>query len=168
MMELPFNKNLLRKVDELRLPTRLRVCLKNDGIVYIGDLVQRSEGEMLRTPKFGRTSLTQLKEALAWMGLHFGMEIPDWEARRRILESARPVALPASWSVHCDEDGSCSLQIELGADYAVLLTASVEDGPQVSLSQASGSHPFEETSEQLAAWCEEVLRAQGGPGALAG
>jgi DNA-directed RNA polymerase subunit alpha len=51
-----FNKNLLRKVDELELSVRSMNCLKNDNIIYIGDLVQKSEGEMLRTPNFGRKS----------------------------------------------------------------------------------------------------------------
>src|SRR5487761_1108059 len=76
--ELPFNKNLLRKVDELELSVRSANCLKNDNIVYIGDLVQKTEGDMLRTPNFGRKSLNEIKEVLAQMGLHLGMEIPNW------------------------------------------------------------------------------------------
>src|SRR6202035_3196406 len=76
--ELPFNKNLLRKVDELELSVRSANCLKNDNIVYIGDLVQKSEAEMLRTPNFGRKSLNEIKEVLAQMGLHLGMEITNW------------------------------------------------------------------------------------------
>ncbi len=76
--DLPFNKNLLRKVDELELSVRSANCLKNDNIVYIGDLVQKSEAEMLRTPNFGRKSLNEIKEVLAQMGLHLGMEIPGW------------------------------------------------------------------------------------------
>lgn len=76
--ELPFNKNLLRKVDELELSVRSANCLKNDNIVYIGDLVQKTEGEMLRTPNFGRKSLNEIKEVLAQMGLYLGMEIPNW------------------------------------------------------------------------------------------
>ncbi len=76
--DLPFNKNLLRKVDELELSVRSANCLKNDNIVYIGDLVQKTEGEMLRTPNFGRKSLNEIKEVLAQMGLHLGMEIPGW------------------------------------------------------------------------------------------
>ena len=60
--ELPFNKNLLRKVDELELSVRSANCLKNDNIVYIGDLVQKTEAEMLRTPNFGRKSLNEIKE----------------------------------------------------------------------------------------------------------
>ena len=76
--ELPFNKNLLRKVDELELSVRSANCLKNDNIVYIGDLVQKTEAEMLRTPNFGRKSLNEIKEVLAQMGLHLGMEVQGW------------------------------------------------------------------------------------------
>jgi DNA-directed RNA polymerase subunit alpha len=76
--ELPFNKNLLRKVDELELSVRSANCLKNDNIIYIGDLVQKTEAEMLRTPNFGRKSLNEIKEVLTQMGLHLGMEIIDW------------------------------------------------------------------------------------------
>jgi DNA-directed RNA polymerase subunit alpha len=76
--ELPFNKNLLRKVDELELSVRSANCLKNDNIVYIGDLVQKTEAEMLRTPNFGRKSLNEIKEVLAQMGLHLGMEVEGW------------------------------------------------------------------------------------------
>jgi DNA-directed RNA polymerase subunit alpha len=76
--ELPFNKNLLRKVDELELSVRSANCLKNDNIIYIGDLVQKTEADMLRTPNFGRKSLNEIKEVLAQMGLHLGMEIPNW------------------------------------------------------------------------------------------
>src|SRR3546814_18255646 len=68
----------MRKVDELELSVRSANCLKNDNIVYIGDLVQKTEGEMLRTPNFGRTSLNEIKEVLSTMGLHLGMEIPNW------------------------------------------------------------------------------------------
>ncbi|MQX37246.1 DNA-directed RNA polymerase subunit alpha [Roseospira navarrensis] len=76
--DLPFNKNLLRKVDELELSVRSANCLKNDNIIYIGDLVQKTESEMLRTPNFGRKSLNEIKEVLSQMGLHLGMEIPNW------------------------------------------------------------------------------------------
>ena len=76
--ELPFNKNLLRKVDELELSVRSANCLKNDNIIYIGDLVQKTETDMLRTPNFGRKSLNEIKEVLGQMGLHLGMENPDW------------------------------------------------------------------------------------------
>jgi DNA-directed RNA polymerase subunit alpha len=76
--ELPFNRNLLRKVDELELSVRSANCLKNDNIVYIGDLVQKSEGDMLRTPNFGRKSLNEIKEVLTVMGLHLGMQVDGW------------------------------------------------------------------------------------------
>jgi len=76
--ELPFNKNLLRKVEELELSVRSANCLKNDNIVYIGDLVQKSEGDMLRTPNFGRKSLNEIKEVLSMMGLHLGMQVEGW------------------------------------------------------------------------------------------
>ena len=76
--ELAFNPALLKKVDELELSVRSANCLKNDNIVYIGDLIQKSEAEMLRTPNFGRKSLNEIKEVLAQMGLHLGMEVPGW------------------------------------------------------------------------------------------
>jgi DNA-directed RNA polymerase subunit alpha len=76
--DLPFNRNLLRKVDELELSVRSANCLKNDNIVYIGDLVQKSEQEMLRTPNFGRKSLNEIKEVLTSMGLSLGMSVTGW------------------------------------------------------------------------------------------
>ena len=76
--ELAFNAALLKKVDELELSVRSANCLKNDNIVYIGDLIQKSEAEMLHTPNFGRKSLNEIKEVLASMGLHLGMEVPNW------------------------------------------------------------------------------------------
>jgi DNA-directed RNA polymerase subunit alpha len=76
--ELPFNPALLKKVDELELSVRSANCLKNDNIVYIGDLIQKTEAEMLRTPNFGRKSLNEIKEVLAQMGLHLGMEVSNW------------------------------------------------------------------------------------------
>ncbi len=76
--ELAFNPALLKKVDELELSVRSANCLKNDNIVYIGDLIQKTEAEMLRTPNFGRKSLNEIKEVLAQMGLHLGMEVTGW------------------------------------------------------------------------------------------
>ncbi len=76
--ELAFNPAFLKKVDELELSVRSANCLKNDNIVYIGDLVQKTEAEMLRTPNFGRKSLNEIKEVLAQMGLHLGMEVSGW------------------------------------------------------------------------------------------
>ena len=91
--DLPFNRNLLRKVDELELSVRSANCLKNDNIVYIGDLVQKSEQEMLRTPNFGRKSLNEIKEVLASMGLSLGMNVPGWPPEN-IEDLARRVEEP--------------------------------------------------------------------------
>jgi DNA-directed RNA polymerase subunit alpha len=77
-VDVTMNRNLLKKVDELELSVRSANCLKNDNIIYIGDLVQKSEPEMLRTPNFGRKSLNEIKEVLASMGLRLGMDIPGW------------------------------------------------------------------------------------------
>lgn len=69
---------LLKKVSELELSVRAANCLKNDNIVYIGDLVLRTEPEMLKTPNFGRKSLNEIKAVLQEMGLHLGMDVPNW------------------------------------------------------------------------------------------
>ena len=76
--KLSFNSNLLKKVEELELSVRSANCLKNDNIIYIGDLVQKTESEMLRTPNFGRKSLNEIKEVLTIMELNLGMSVPDW------------------------------------------------------------------------------------------
>ena len=76
--KLSFNTNLLKKVEELELSVRSANCLKNDNIIYIGDLVQKTESEMLRTPNFGRKSLNEIKEVLTQMELNLGMSVPDW------------------------------------------------------------------------------------------
>ena len=76
--DLAFNPVLLKKVDELELSVRSANCLKNDNIVYIGDLIQKTEAEMLRTPNFGRKSLNEIKEVLTAMGLSLGMTVTDW------------------------------------------------------------------------------------------
>ncbi len=76
--ELPFNSVLLKKVNELELSVRADNCLKNDNIIYLGDLVQKTEADMLRTPNFGRKSLNEIKEQLAGMGLSFGMKVDNW------------------------------------------------------------------------------------------
>jgi hypothetical protein len=76
--QIPFNPAFLAIVDELELSVRAANCLKNDNIVYVGDLVQKTEAEMLRTPNFGWKALKEIKEVLAQMGLHLGMEVPGW------------------------------------------------------------------------------------------
>jgi DNA-directed RNA polymerase subunit alpha len=76
--EQPFNENLLRSVDELELSVRSANCLANANIKYIGDLVQKTESEMLKTKNFGRKSLKEIKEILAEMGLSLGMKLDNW------------------------------------------------------------------------------------------
>ena len=76
--ELEYNPILLKKVDELELSVRSRNCLQNDNIVYIGDLVNKTEAEMLRTQNFGRKSLNEIKDVLSKFGLKFGMEVASW------------------------------------------------------------------------------------------
>ena len=75
---LPFDPNLLRKVDDLELSVRSQNCLKNDNISYIGDLVVKTEAQMLKTSNFGKKSLNEIKDLLADMGLKFGMGIKEW------------------------------------------------------------------------------------------
>jgi len=76
--ELEFNPVLLKKVSHLELSVRSQNCLQNDNIVYIGDLVIKTEAEMLRTQNFGRKSLNEIKEILSKFNFKFGMEISGW------------------------------------------------------------------------------------------
>jgi DNA-directed RNA polymerase subunit alpha len=72
------NENLFRSVDDLELSVRSANCLKNANIRYIGELVVKSEAEMLKTKNFGRKSLNEIKEILSEMGLSLGMKIEGW------------------------------------------------------------------------------------------
>ena len=72
------NENLWRTVDELELSVRSANCLQNANIKYIGELVQKTESEMLKTKNFGRKSLKEIKEILAEMGLPLGMKLDNW------------------------------------------------------------------------------------------
>ncbi|MCV3769257.1 MAG: DNA-directed RNA polymerase subunit alpha [Wolbachia pipientis] len=76
--DLGYDPILLRKVDEMELSVRSHNCLKNENVIYIGDLVQRTESEMLRTANFGRKSLNEIKAVLNNFGLSLGMNIPNW------------------------------------------------------------------------------------------
>jgi len=75
---LPFDPKLLKHVDELELSVRANNCLKNDKINWLGELVQKTEADMLKTPNFGRKSLNEIKVQLEAMGLGLGMEVPGW------------------------------------------------------------------------------------------
>ncbi len=79
--QIAFNPAFLTKIQELELSVRTSNCLRNEGINYIGDLVQKTDGEMLRTPNFGRKSLNEIKEVLAQLGLHLGVIIAGWPPR---------------------------------------------------------------------------------------
>ncbi|MDP3938004.1 MAG: DNA-directed RNA polymerase subunit alpha [Deltaproteobacteria bacterium] len=78
------NENLFRSVDELELSVRSANCLQNANIKFIGELVQRSEAEMLKTKNFGRKSLNEIKDILAGMGLSLGMKLDSFPARKDI------------------------------------------------------------------------------------
>jgi DNA-directed RNA polymerase subunit alpha len=83
------NPNLFRCVDELELSVRSANCLQNANIRYIGELVQRTEGEMLKTKNFGRKSLNEIKEVLTSMGLSLGMVLEDFPARKELEQRLR-------------------------------------------------------------------------------
>ncbi len=80
------NENLNRSVEELELSVRSANCLKNADICFIGELVQKTESEMLKTKNFGRKSLNEIKEILADMGLSLGMKISNWEPVEEVTE----------------------------------------------------------------------------------
>jgi DNA-directed RNA polymerase subunit alpha len=82
--ETPLNENLFRTVEELELSVRSANCLKNANIRYIGELVQKSEAEMLKTKNFGRKSLNEIKEILAEMNLSLGMKLESFPSREEI------------------------------------------------------------------------------------
>ena len=80
----PLNPNLFKSVDELELSVRSANCLQNANIRYIGELVQRTEAEMLKTKNFGRKSLNEIKEILQSMGLSLGMTLDNFPSRKDI------------------------------------------------------------------------------------
>ena len=85
----PLNPNLFRSVDELELSVRSANCLQNANIRYIGELVQRTEGEMLKTKNFGRKSLNEIKDVLASMDLHLGIVLDSFPSRKELEQRAR-------------------------------------------------------------------------------
>ena len=93
--ETKLNENLFRSVDELELSVRSANCLQQANIKTIGDLVQRSEAEMLKTKNFGRKSLKEIKEILAEMGLSLGMKLENWPPKTAPAAAAIVVPPPA-------------------------------------------------------------------------
>ncbi len=88
------NENLFRSVDELELSVRSANCLQQANIKSIGDLVQKSEAEMLKTKNFGRKSLKEIKEILAEMGLSLGMKLENWPPKSAGAPAPAPAAAP--------------------------------------------------------------------------
>jgi DNA-directed RNA polymerase subunit alpha len=86
---LVFDKQLLKKIEHLEMSVRSYNCLKNENVVYVGDLVTKEESELLKTPNFGRKSLSEIKEILAEMGLYLGMKIHGWPPEGNLEELAR-------------------------------------------------------------------------------
>ncbi len=87
-----FNENLYRGVNELELSVRAANCLRNASIRYIGELVQKTEQEMLKTKNFGRKSLNEIKEILQEMGLHLGMKLESFAPQEHLPERKEEVA----------------------------------------------------------------------------
>jgi len=87
-----FNENLYRSVNELELSVRAANCLRNATIRYIGELVQKTEQEMLKTKNFGRKSLNEIKEILTEMGLHLGMKLESFSPPDQMPERKEDVA----------------------------------------------------------------------------
>ncbi|MCB0351975.1 MAG: DNA-directed RNA polymerase subunit alpha [Bdellovibrionales bacterium] len=85
------NENLFRRIEEIELSVRSANCLENADIKYIGELVQKTEAEMLRTKNFGRKSLNEIKEILSEMGLALGMKLEDFPAREELEKMHREV-----------------------------------------------------------------------------
>ncbi|RMD85984.1 MAG: DNA-directed RNA polymerase subunit alpha [Candidatus Dadabacteria bacterium] len=88
-----FNPNLFRRIEEIELSVRSANCLENADIKFIGELVQRTEAEMLRTKNFGRKSLNEIKDILSKMGLSLGMKLENFPSREELEARAREVAL---------------------------------------------------------------------------
>ena len=89
---------LLRPIDDLELTVRSANCLKAENIYYIGDLIQRTEVELLKTPNLGKKSLTEIKEVLAQRGLSLGMKLENWppaglqQGDARVKSAAPPIS----------------------------------------------------------------------------
>ncbi len=100
------NENLFRSVDDLELSVRSANCLKNANIRFIGELVSRSEAEMLKTKNFGRKSLNEIKEILGTMGLSLGMKVDGWPPNGWDPNTQPKVTAPAAAAVAISTPGS--------------------------------------------------------------
>ena len=86
--------HLYRDIEQIELSVRTYMCLKNEGIRFLGEVARKCEAELLRIPNFGRKSLNELKEVLAQVGLHLGQDLPDWPppGHRRPVTTGRQTA----------------------------------------------------------------------------
>ena len=91
---MPLNENLFKSVEEFELSVRSANCLQNAKIKYIGDLVQKTEAEMLKTKNFGRKSLNEIKEILSEMGLSLGMKLDAWPPKELIEKEKQSQQVP--------------------------------------------------------------------------
>jgi DNA-directed RNA polymerase subunit alpha len=107
------NENLLRSVDELELSVRSANCLQNANIRFIGDLVQKTESEMLKTKNFGRKSLKEIKEVLSEMGLSLNMKLENWPPKQGLPKPtiiSGPVVSRDSLDDDFDDDDGADLE----------------------------------------------------------
>jgi DNA-directed RNA polymerase subunit alpha len=97
---------LMQSVDDLELTVRSANCLKAENIYYIGDLVQRTEAELLKTPNLGKKSLTEIKDVLAKFKLSLGLKVDNWPPPGLSIEQSeeRAAARRASMSINADTD----------------------------------------------------------------
>ncbi len=133
-----FNDNLFRSVDDLELSVRSANCLKNANIRYIGELVIRSEAEMLKTKNFGRKSLNEIKEILIEMGLSLGMKIDGWPPANWNPDAQPPSSAAATGAVS-EPNGKVDSTSTMGSepqghvgDTTVSYDGSEEEGGQTS------------------------------------
>jgi DNA-directed RNA polymerase subunit alpha len=94
--ETPLNEHLFRSVDELELSVRSANCLQNANIQLIGELVQRTEQDMLKTKNFGRKSLKEIKEILSSMSLSLGMKLENWPSMLERWKAQQSAAEPST------------------------------------------------------------------------
>lgn len=143
------NENLFRPADDLELSVRSANCLKNARIRYVGDLVTKTEQEMLRTKNFGRKSLNEIKEILKTMGLSLGMEIEGWppkslyrkefqsvySSQTEGMQTGEKAFSGASYAVSPETSKEAQIKDPAALEQAVFPEASEEQAPQESSAQ---------------------------------